>query len=384
MTQIGQGGFGIVYKVEDVKSKKIYALKLLKSIYNIKRVSRHVDVLKILNTSPLFLKVYKTKKVAAQVYILMDYVEGENLCKMVRQKAFTKNEALKVITDMLDSLEFLQRHNIIHGDIKAENVLKKDSKYRLIDFDTVQFGELRQTLHILNDDDFTAPEIYKGTQSFASDIYSLGCMLYYLLYGEHIYAIDKKLLFCQKMYAHLFLYPQKNEKLSYLISRMIDKNPDTRATIEELRTIISSKKADTKIAFADNMQRTFSDEFALYRFMAEQNIAYAQNIFGLMYEEGEGVTKDSFTAFEWYEKAAEQGLLKAKFNLGLCYRYAKGCEKDLAKARTLFEEVAEHDHARSFYNLSQLTDDAKQKRYYLEQAALNGYRAAYKEIEANE
>jgi len=182
------------------------------------------------------------------------------------------------------------------------------------------------------------------------------------------------------MYAHLFLYPQKNEKLSYLISRMIDKNPETRATIEELRIIISSQKADTKVDFLENQQSTFSDELALYRFMAEQNIAYAQNILGLIYEEGEGVTKDSFTAFEWYEKAAEQGLLKAKFNLGLCYRYAKGCEKDLAKARTLFEEVAAHDHARSFYNLSQLTDDAKQKRYYLEQAALNGYRAAYKEL----
>ncbi len=310
----------------------------------------------------------------------MDYVEGKNLCKMVRQKAFTKNEALKVITDMLNSLEFLEHHNIIHGDIKAENVLKKDGKYKLIDFDTAQFGELHQTLHILNDDDFTAPEIYKGTQSFASDIYSLACMLYYLLYGEHIYAIDKKQLFCQKMYAHLFLYPQKNEKLSYLISRMIDKNPETRATIEELRIIISSQKADTKVDFLENQQSTFSDELALYRFMAEQNIAYAQNILGLIYEEGEGVTKDSFTAFEWYEKAAEQGLLKAKFNLGLCYRYAKGCEKDLAKARTLFEEVAAHDHARSFYNLSQLTDDAKQKRYYLEQAALNGYRAAYKEL----
>ena len=263
----------------------------------------------------------------------MDYVEGKNLCKMVRQKAFTKNEALKVIIDMLDSLEFLQHHNIIHGDIKAENVLKKDGKYRLIDFDTAQFGESHQTLHILNDDDFTAPEIYKGTQSFASDIYSLGCMLYYLLYGEHIYAIDKKPLFGQKMYAHFFLYPQKNEKLSYLISRMVDKNPETRATIEELRSIISSQKADTKVDFLENQQFTFVNELVLYRFIAEQNIAYAQNILGLMYEEGEGV------------------------------------EKDLAKARTLFEEVAAHDHARSFYNLSQLTDDAKQKRYYLEEAA---------------
>ncbi len=238
--RLGSGGFGVVYKVVDIRdSTKVYALKLLHTVVNANRIQQQLEVLKILNSSELFLKIYLSKKIGSKLFFLLEYASELNLEKIVKAKILTEEEASKVLLDMLNILEFLQKHHIIHNDVKAENILKKDDRYYLIDYDVIKKGSPSKLLHIQGDDDYTAPEIYNGEHSYASDIYSLGCTLYYLLSGTHIYNFNKDTDFSQKMFAHLYQLPKRDENISLkmfnIIKMMTEKKVKNRATIQDIR-----------------------------------------------------------------------------------------------------------------------------------------------------
>jgi serine/threonine protein kinase len=244
LKQIAKGGFGTVYHVE--YAEKEYALKLLHNYLNIQRIKSQLEVLKILNTSPLFLKTYQSKREGNFFFLVFELSLEQNLNKLVKQKLFLETEAITVLLELLEALKFLQKHNIIHGDIKAENILKKEDRFYLIDFDVIKRDQEVKTLHILNDDDFTAPEIYRGIQTTASDIYSLGCTLYYMLSAKHIYHFNDSTNFSQKMFAHLYAKPCEDKnitpKMYHLIKRMIDKDYTTRASINEIQEILKDER----------------------------------------------------------------------------------------------------------------------------------------------
>ncbi len=88
-----------------------------------------------------------------------------------------------------------------------------------------------------------------------------------------------------------------------------------------------------------------------WRPLAEQGVASAQALLGVMYAEGRGVPQDYAEAVKWYRKAAEQGHAEAQSNLGLMYGKGLGVPQDYAKAVKWSRKAAEQGVAEAQYNL---------------------------------
>jgi len=95
----------------------------------------------------------------------------------------------------------------------------------------------------------------------------------------------------------------------------------------------------------------YATALQLFRSLADQGDASAQNYLGFMYEKGRGVPQDYAAAVTWYRKAAEQGDATAQHNLGWMYANGQGVPQDYAVAVTWYRKAAEQGDANAQNNL---------------------------------
>ena len=153
-----------------------------------------------------------------------------------------------------------------------------------------------------------------------------------------------------------------------------------RATIEEIENILDNKVKIEPIK-CNNKTINCSDKIALYEQMAMDNVLYATNILGLLYDNGEdNIEVNKQKSKELYIKAAKLGLAKAQYNLGVLYKK----EKDYKNAFIWFLEASKQQHQRAQYNLGIFYEDGlgttknlEKSKYWYKQSAINGYKLAY-------
>ena len=98
-------------------------------------------------------------------------------------------------------------------------------------------------------------------------------------------------------------------------------------------------------ALSGEQQREMDEARAMLREAADQGLMEAQCFCGVMYDFGDGVTKDDRLALMYYEKAARQGHCISQFNTGVFYRDGRGCEQSYERAAHWYEKAAQQDHA---------------------------------------
>ncbi|MDF1816695.1 MAG: tetratricopeptide repeat protein [Verrucomicrobiales bacterium] len=195
MKLIGRGGMGAVYLARQPALDRLVALKILPSEFDedpafAARFMREAQALAALN-HPNIVTLYDFGEQDDLCYITMEYVEGADLAELLDYGGITASEALKIIPQICESLQYAHDKGVIHRDIKPSNILI-DSKgtAKLTDFGLAKFVDpdalnnytLTETNSILGTPAYMAPEQREaGDVDHRSDIYSLGVVLYELL-----------------------------------------------------------------------------------------------------------------------------------------------------------------------------------------------------------
>ena len=196
---IGQGGMGFVFKVRQPKLDRIVALKLLpenlsRDPHFAERFNREARVLAKLS-HPNIVAVFESGHRNPYYFFLMEYVDGLNLREAMQAGRFSPKEALKLVPQICEALQFAHDQKVLHRDIKPENILLNEKgKIKIADFGIAKIAgqsdsqeiTLTQTGLRMGSPHYMAPEQFEnpGEIDHRADIYSLGVVFYELLTGE--------------------------------------------------------------------------------------------------------------------------------------------------------------------------------------------------------
>jgi len=177
--KIGEGNFGIVYLVEDTRSRLVVALKLLKRAEDFSgRFAREFSLMSTLS-HPRIIALYEYGTFEGKPYFTMEFLDGENL--EIARKPMPAGKVARIIYEIADGLFFLHNQGIVHRDLKPSNIFMTAKGIKLFDFGLMcEMGKDVQT--ITGTLPYIAPEILDGEPAdFYSDFYSLGVVALELL-----------------------------------------------------------------------------------------------------------------------------------------------------------------------------------------------------------
>ncbi|HVO71163.1 MAG TPA: protein kinase [Aggregatilineaceae bacterium] len=193
--QIGHGGMGDVYRGADTHTGEPVAIKRLhQDIVEdnpdiVDRFRREGEALRQLN-HPNIVKLLDAVEEDAKQYLIMEYVGGGSLRDLLDEQSRLPMEAvLNIALDLADALTRAHRMNIIHRDIKPDNVLlAEDGTPRLTDFGVARLGDrsrLTQSGSVIGTYAYLSPEACNGLElDERADIWSFGVMLFEMLAGR--------------------------------------------------------------------------------------------------------------------------------------------------------------------------------------------------------
>lgn len=244
--RLGEGGMGKVFLARHAKFGFDVAVKVLKRELSrmdlVQRFQREARISGQLN-SPNLVRVFDVDSDGDLQYVVMEFVKGETAReRATRKKQLTESEALEIIYGAAVGLEAAHRDDILHRDIKPDNILI-DTKgiVKLADLG------LAKAMEDDSDDNFTTTmDASAGTPAFmspeqceslktvrpASDVFSLGMTLYYLLVGHPPFQTSGRVSLMLDICSKDFPDPREKVEVSDatydLLRRMTDRNLETR------------------------------------------------------------------------------------------------------------------------------------------------------------
>lgn len=266
---IGGGGMGAVFRARDEQLDRIVAIKVIPFVGNdpeLQRRFRNEAQSAAKLDHPQIARVFEVGSHDEWHYIVFEYIRGTNIRDLVHSSGVLSiDDAVFFTSQLAEALQHAADRGIVHRDIKPSNVLiGQDDKIKLVDM-----GLARSDSFDLSEDmtasgvtlgtfDYISPEQARDPRvaDLRSDIYSLGCTLYFMLTGSPPYPGGTML---QKLLSHgnspppdaRLLRPQVSDDLVIVINKMLAKDPENRYAsgfdlISDLR----------EVAFRDRLKRS--------------------------------------------------------------------------------------------------------------------------------
>ncbi|MCZ6917507.1 MAG: protein kinase [Gemmatimonadetes bacterium] len=196
LEELGAGGMATVYLAEDLKHHRHVAIKVLRpelaAVLGPERFLQEIEVTAGLQ-HPHILSLHDSGAADGFLYYVMPYVEGETLRdRLNRDRQLAIEEAIRIAEQVGAALEYAHRHGVIHRDIKPENILLQDGEAIVADFgialavSAAGGTRLTETGLSLGTPHYMSPEQATADHELspATDIYSLGCVLYEMFAGD--------------------------------------------------------------------------------------------------------------------------------------------------------------------------------------------------------
>jgi len=255
MEKIGSGGMGQVFKARHKPTDKLVALKVLSAdavknrrlIERFKKEAKAVARLK----HPNIVRAFEAGKINRIRYLVMEYVDGENMLARVKRKGpLSVDECVSCILQASRGLDYAHQKGIVHRDIKPSNLLRdrRTGRVKLLDMGLARVDEpdddIRLTMpgQMLGTARFMSPEQVEDARKadIRSDIYSLGCTLHFILRAKAPYSGETV---AHTLMAHVSApipdlcekRPDAPQWLGRVFTRMLAKKPrDRYQTMGEL------------------------------------------------------------------------------------------------------------------------------------------------------
>ncbi len=239
---IAEGGMSKVYRAYDKKEKKSVAVKVLKTEFNSNKQIVEGFLHEGETTSRLVHKNivrtidYGTKNGCR--YIVMDYVEGSTLADLMRTRRLTIDECVSISKKIISALSYAHHRGVIHKDLKPHNILLGlDGEPFVTDFgiaEEVGMKGKNDGDKVVGSVNYFSPEQATGEKvGPATDIYSMGIMLYEMCTGKLPFVAEDKLSVAL-MHLHTPPIPPKEinpdlpDSLNKIILKAIEKKPEKR------------------------------------------------------------------------------------------------------------------------------------------------------------
>lgn len=270
--RVGGGGMALVYRAQDILLNRNVAIKVLRQQFVndeefIRRFRREAQSAASLS-HPNIVSVYDVGQEDEVHYIVMEYVEGQNLNEIIKERApLQVEEAIRIASQIADALEHAHHNQIIHRDIKPHNILiGRNGRVKVTDFGiarAVTSTTITQTGSVVGSVHYFSPEHAKGVATGEkSDIYSLGIVLYQMLTGRLPFLGESPISVALKHLQEQFDEPRKvnamiPQSVENIILKSMRKNPSERyqsanEMLRDLETcLLPERRKENKLSFAE-------------------------------------------------------------------------------------------------------------------------------------
>ena len=253
ISKLGKGSFGSVFKVQNIKTNEIRALKVIKKTSIIYQDDDHkflkeIEIL-IKLEHPNIIKIYEYYTDDINYYLITDYISNGELYNYVyKAKSFNERQTQYIMKQVLCAVNYLHLNNIAHRDIKLENILVEQEitsndeqllNVKLIDFGTSNYVKTENTNYFtvkVGSPFYMAPEVLNKKYNNKCDIWSCGVIMFMLLRGHPPFKGENQEELFKSIQNDIINYNEMtelSELAKELMSKMLERNVDLRYSADE-------------------------------------------------------------------------------------------------------------------------------------------------------